>query len=71
MTALLALVGGADRVVPVDFYVRGCPPRPEAILYGIVWRWASRRSRSPRRSSRQETIEELAAARPGRSEAER
>ena len=31
-----AVVGGASRVVPVDMYIPGCPPRPEAILYGIV-----------------------------------
>ena len=31
-----AIVQGADQVVPVDVYIPGCPPSPDALLYGIL-----------------------------------
>ena len=31
-----AILQGVDEVVPVDIYVPGCPPRPEALIYGIL-----------------------------------
>jgi Ni,Fe-hydrogenase III small subunit/ferredoxin-like protein FixX len=32
-----SVIGGIDKVVPVDVYIAGCPPRPQALLEGIFF----------------------------------
>ncbi len=48
-----AALGGVDRVVPVDVYIPGCPPRPHAILNGLLVAMGVREARlKPDREAR-------------------
>jgi Ni,Fe-hydrogenase III small subunit/NAD-dependent dihydropyrimidine dehydrogenase PreA subunit len=47
-----AAVGGVDRVLPVDVYIPGCPPRPQALISGLLVAMGVRQARveaEPRR----------------------
>src|SRR6476659_2499341 len=55
-----AVLQGIDRVIPVDVYIPGCPPRPEQVLDGIIMlmdRIQSGRGHSQLRLKREELIQ--------------
>lgn len=60
------VVGGVDKVIPVDMYIPGCPARPEAILHGVAQILELARKKVAAQEEAQVTAAELArVGRPG------
>jgi NADH-quinone oxidoreductase B subunit len=52
------VVGGVDKVIPVTAYIPGCPPRPEAMIDGVVKLLNALNPPKPKKLSKQEKQEE-------------
>jgi len=56
-----ATTGGASETIHVDYFIPGCPPRPEGILYGLAVAMGLVPKKAAPDHERQETLDELAA----------
>ncbi len=56
------IVGNINEVIPVHAYVPGCPPRPEAIIHGVVALLQSLKNAAPRQAPADEPAAEPAVA---------
>ncbi|HSL41833.1 MAG TPA: NADH-quinone oxidoreductase subunit B family protein [Anaerolineales bacterium] len=53
--------GSTDEVIPVDVFIPGCPPRPEAIVDGIIQLLTHLKEGNPRPARAEHIVEEVAA----------
>jgi NADH:ubiquinone oxidoreductase subunit B-like Fe-S oxidoreductase len=53
--------GSTDEVIPVDVYIPGCPPRPEAIVDGIIQLLSSLKDRASQKGQKTQTVEQSTA----------
>jgi Ni,Fe-hydrogenase III small subunit len=62
------ILGGVDKVIPVNLYIPGCPPRPEAILYGVAVALGLAPKQVAQQTFKQESLEQLAGIDPARGQ---
>jgi Ni,Fe-hydrogenase III small subunit len=51
------VLGGVDAAIPTDAYVPGCPPRPEALIYGLLLALGKVEQKVTRREYREEDLD--------------